>query len=253
MPRSRASMRPSVSTSARCRPPRSRSPSWARSRRSCVSPRSRGHEIRRGAGGRRRGLGRGPFDPPERPRVEEGHLDRQGRDRRAQSRRHHRDRGGADRTRRRLGGRSRGRDRGGGRGRRGARRAGLHRPRQPLCRDRRRAGGGQGCDRPPQPGRRVDHLRDAASLQAGGRGGDDRHRQNHSVRSRGQSARCGARGRQRRAPAGADRALPHSQDRRRLHAVAGPRRQGHRKDLKGHRGTPGPRGRQHRRGAARRA
>ena len=35
-----------------------------------------------------------------------------------------------------------------------------------------------------QPGRRVDHVRDAPSLQAGGRGRDDRHGQDHSVRRR---------------------------------------------------------------------
>ena len=55
----------------------------------------------------------------------------------------------------------RGRDRGRG-GRRGrARRPRLHRPRQSVRRERRRAGGRQGRDRPPQPDRRVDHACDA--------------------------------------------------------------------------------------------
>ena len=40
-------------------------------------------------------------------------------------------------------------------------------------------------DRSPQPGRRVDHVRDAAGLQAGGRRRDDRDRQDHSLRGRG--------------------------------------------------------------------
>src|SRR5262249_60155726 len=96
-----------------------------------------------------------------------------------------RDGGGADRGRGRVGGCGGGRNRGGGRGRGGARRTCLHRTRQSLRRHRRCAGGGQGCDRPTQSGRRVDHVRDAAGLQTGRRGRDDRHGQDHSVRGRG--------------------------------------------------------------------
>ena len=160
-PRSRASMRRSGSTSARCRPPRSRWRSWARSRPGCESLRRRRHEVRCGAGGAGRGRRCGAFDPPERPGVEERHPDRQAGDRRPAGCRHRRDRGGADRARRRVGGRGRGRDRGGGRGRGGARRSRLHRPGQSVRRERRRAGGRQGRHRSAQPGRRVDHLRDA--------------------------------------------------------------------------------------------
>ena len=58
-------------------------------------------------------------------------------------RRHHRDRGGAARAGRRVGGRGGGRDRRGGRGRGRARRSRLHRARQSVRRDRRRAGGRQ--------------------------------------------------------------------------------------------------------------
>ena len=76
--------------------------------------------------------------------LKKGTADRQGRDRGARGRRHRRDRGGAARAGRRVGGRGRGRDRGGGRGRGRARRPRLHRARQSVCRERRRAGGRQG-------------------------------------------------------------------------------------------------------------
>ena len=90
-----------------------------------------------------------------RPGVEERHPDRQAGDRRPAGCRNRRDRGGADRARRRVRGRGRGRDRGGSRGRGGARRSRLHRPGQSVRRERRRAGGRQGRHRSAQPGRRV--------------------------------------------------------------------------------------------------
>ena len=80
-----------------------------------------------------------------------------------------------------------------------------------------------------------------AGLQARGRGRDDRHGQDHSVRRHGKGARCRGHGRQRGPPAGAGRAVSHSQGRRRLHRPAGPRHQGHRKDLEGHRRAPAAR------------
>ena len=60
---------------------------------------------------------------------------------------------------------------------------------------RRRAGGRQGGDRPAQPRRRGDHVRDAAGVQAGGRRRDDRHGEDHSVRDERSLAEGGARGR----------------------------------------------------------
>ena len=72
-----------------------------------------------------------------------------------------RDRGRAARAGRRVGRRCGGRDRRGARGRGRAGRPGLHRPRQSVRRGGRRAGGRQGRHRPTQPGRRIDHLRDA--------------------------------------------------------------------------------------------
>ena len=66
-------------------------------------------------------------------------------------------------------------------------------------------------------------------------------------------ARRRAHGRACGAPAGAGRALPHPQGRRRLDPAAGARRQGHREDVEGDRRAPGARRRQHRRRATRAA
>ena len=46
-------------------------------------------------------------------------------------------------------------------------------------------------DRCAQPHRRGGHARDAAGLQAGGRGRDDRHGEDHSVRCRGRRLHAG--------------------------------------------------------------
>ena len=74
----------------------------------------------------------------------------------------------------------------------------LHRPRQSVRANCRRAGRRQGRDRPPQPRRRGDHVGDAAGLQAGRRRRDDRDRQDHSVRGGRGRPRQGAGGGARR-------------------------------------------------------
>ena len=92
----------------------------------------------------------------------------------------------------------------------------------------------QGRGRPSQPHRRGDHVRDAASLQAGGRRRDDRDRQDHSIRA---SARRRAMRRSQAARKAADarRALSHPQGRHRLDAAARSRHQGDREDAEDHR------------------
>ena len=257
----RASMRRSGSTSARCRRPRSRSRSWARSRRGCDSRKRRAgagegimkfgavpvaeaeggiavHSIRKGGAG-----------------AQEGHRDRPGRDR------------GARRPP-------------------ASPRSWWHGSSRATCRRMPRrptiaaavAGEGVRVDR-AFTGRanlfaetagvlvvdkdaidrlnrvdEVDHLRDAAGLQAGGRRRDDRDREDHSVCGRQAALRDaalvgGARG----GAAGPGRALSHPQDRHRLDAAAGAGRQGRREDPEGDRRAARARRRQDRRGAARAA
>ena len=110
------------------------------------------------------------------------------------------------RRRRRGGGAHRG-----GFGRGGGRcRPRLYRPLQSVRRQRRRAGGRQGRDRRDQPHRRGDHLRDAAGVQAGGRGRDDRHGEDHSLCGVRAILVGGADNRGEREAAGSRRALSRS-------------------------------------------
>ena len=119
--------------SARSRRPRSPSRSWARSRRGCDSRRSSAMKFGAVPVARGRGRDCGALDPPGGLVLKKGTLIGKAEIAALRSRRHRRDRGGADRARRRVRGRRRGRDRGGGRGGGGARRARLHRPRQSVC------------------------------------------------------------------------------------------------------------------------
>ena len=152
------------------------------------------------------------------------------------------------------GGRCRRRDRGGGGGRGRARRPRLHRPRQSVRRASRRARRRQGRDRPAQPRRRGDHVRDAARLQAGGRRRDDRDREDHSVRGRrARAATPRSTVAAQAKPLRARRALRAAQGRRRLDAAAGPRRQGRREDAEGHGRAAGAGRREHHRRAPRAA
>ena len=151
---------------------------------------------------RGRGRRRGAFDPPGRPGAQEGHGDRQGRDRRA--RRPPASprswwRGSSRATCRRTRPRPRSRRRSRAR----ACASIAPSPAAPIC-SPRRAGvlvvDKDAIDRLNQVDE-VDHVRDAAGLQAGGRGRDDRDREDHSVRGR-RAARATprSRSRARRAP-----------------------------------------------------
>ena len=94
-------------------------------------------------------------------------------------------------------------------------------------------------------------LATLVGLQAGGRRRDDRDRQAHSVRRRGQAARC--RGAGRRQGRAARRALHDQARRHRLDPAAGPRAEGDRQDPARHRRAAGAGGCHHHRRAPRAA